>query len=609
MKKHRSKELEEEFSRKYLKIDTDSAINEKKLKTYLNLTGETPVGVNIRMEDLDYSYEEQDQDNNNNNSITFSSSPQRKLIGAPTFFTSSETAKEWEEGWDEKWGDQPPLRSDGYYGKHDGIDYSKFDYTKRFNKGYRKELEERHKYGTTHPHYAFAMTLTNLIKDSIHFFNQDFFLPGSLGTHQEFYLKQLLEERRATRFKPSELIKQEEDLLKIMESTKEDLIKIETQQKIAYDAINLYNESKKKWIESKEKLFIIDLFDKAIKHSITTNDMTELKNKYKNIIFPKFGSDEDDLKISAEILEKNKKIKSSTFWDFINGKKDEITLKNLINGIVSDNGNPALVIQLEQKEDLEEEKKTRIELGKNFQHIMNILIKGNFIYPLLSVQDILNIDLEKEKDINKIRDEDTEKVINLLLSYINKFPIDNLKEKDLQKKLKEQPKITPKMDNINILMENYIDNRMDKYKEMNDSYDRYKDLYAKSVKRRQDALEGVVDPSKIIQPQVAYSNTANVALDSINTGIIRLDKIKGYIFTALTELKEVCPKFSRYKEEFFLTDDRVMVRFAELVAYYIKKSNLGYGSGYNDKGANARNLQALDPILNAFRKIEKNFRR
>jgi len=609
MKKYRTQELEEEFSKKYLKLDTNSTNSEKRPKKYLNLTGDTPISVNINMEDLDSNYEDQDQNNNNSTRLSLPSSQfYGKLIGKPTYFTSSKTAREWEEEWDEEWGDKPPLRSDGYHGKHDGIDYSDFDWKKRFNKGYRKELEERHEFGTTHPHYAFAMTLTNLIKDSIHFFNQDFFLPGSLGVHQEFYLKQLLEERRATRFKPSELIQQEENLLKIMEGTKEDLLKIEGQQKIAYDAINMYNESKKKWIKSKENLFVMDLFEKATKHSITTDDMTELKRKYENIIFPKFGSNEDDLKISAEILKNKEYIRDITFQNFINGKKDEITLKNLIKGIVNDIMDPALLVQLEQKKAQEEEKKTRIELGKNFQDIMNILIKGNFIYPLLSVQEILNIDLKKEKDINKIRDEDIEKIINLLLSYINKFPIENLKEKDLKEKLKEESKITSKLDNINILIENYIDDRMDRYKKMTESYDKYKDLYEKSVKRRQNALEGIVDPSKIIKPQGAYSNTANVALDSINTGIIRLDKIKGYIALALSKVKEKCPKFSRYKEDFFLTDDRVMVHFAELVAYEIKKSNLGFGSGYNDREANARNLKVLDPILNSFKRIEKNFR-
>jgi hypothetical protein len=329
MKKHRAEELEEEFSKKYIRIENQDkkfTTREERSKKFLDLTGDEPVGFNINPNDLNKNF----NINNNNNNI--------QHIGAPLRFHPSEEI----EGWKEKWGDKPPLRSDGYYGEG----YDDFDYKSRFSKDYQQELKERHEMMTSHPYYAFALILTNQIKDSIKFFQKDFFLPGSLDIRQELHIKQLIEEKKSTRLTPSQLIKQEEELFKMIEDTKSKMLELQGEEKIAHDAGNTYNDLKKEWISTKKNVLTIDLLEMTSKSLIHGNDMIDLKNKYENVIFPKGGKDKEDLIIAAKILEENEIFTKKIYDDFINGK--EVTLKKLLELIKSYFINPNQYVQLEQ---------------------------------------------------------------------------------------------------------------------------------------------------------------------------------------------------------------------------------------------------------------------
>lgn len=481
-------------------------------------------------------------------------------IGAQTTFESHSL--------DKTFLSKPDFRSDGRM-------YPLGEGPNRFNVDYLKDFFQREGILKSHPYYAFAATINEILEQKINVINYSWFSSVFDDVEKKFMLQQLINQRNALNMTPSQAQKEEETLMKQKTDLGSSLAKVKS--------VNSYT-----------KKFEDDY--KRIKGELM--ELVRMNILYE-IISARFEPREQQLWFSLSwIFEKKtpQEIELETLQDFLNSQSNSITVLRQQLSTIDLTTIPRFInfqrptgIKSEEKaptggeaRDLNSVEVSAFEFFSLIKNIFSSLKRDAILLEDPDVEGITKFQLKKTKD-------SLFEFSEMMKKLFSRDFHNDISFSTYQLSFEVKKSGTPEP--ILSLLMTIREWSGKKVLEFEEKYRNISDLIDKVNKRKLNLLEGVFDPKTLLFPEQPYIQTHEVAFSALNTGVISLDPIRGsmeIVYRDIKRRKDRFPNLSKKEMDFFITDDSVMTVFARLVASEYRIHDINFGNSYHHRGSKVK---------------------
>lgn len=507
--------------------------------------------------------------------------------------------------WLEEFGDKQPLRSDGLL--------TPYNYKEEaWNPGWDSEFKRRYELSTQNRYYNFNTLLeAKLGPDNVKGLSRALF---DTTSRENKFLRSLQERKDLESLKPLAI---QGDIKKLEEIKIEVVKDLETLKKNKVNvslAIEKFNEkiSKKNYLDINLKNFFVKLSNgitqyKTLKKKYIERDydkifetaeqstilpyyeqlleMTSIQKTffYEKLLFPKNVvkiSDLPNLKSKLDHFEKVFTENESYKSDLVTFKKDQyLNLYREISSFIQILKAGGVVLETILINELAEDKSSELR-------------GDSYISMGTESQEIVNEKIERFRNLWNNKDDD---FVNTLTTSIA-----NVAENIFTPKNPSQL-ISKKYISLRYLEVIYLAYTSKQINLLNSSITSLNAALLMRTSRLEEISSGKYTTRPIdLSYQTTYENTNN----SLNTGTFDLTPFAGQIKSVYLQMKSkpLMQKYMRNKDvDFFLTDERVINQFADLVASEFRKADISHSkSTYFRKDANGLTNMTISPAWQFF---------